>query len=363
MSKRPAGALAGIAIFITLAAPAGATASLLPSPRGAPGVAEPASPRDVVLGNSASWAAARRSASAPAARYPLGDGSDETVAIGITPACQATCTAADPQRIAAFIGSLPHGPEVELLTIQVQTRQQVAYECGAGAQACYYTARNRIVIAGDEYPAPDGASRDFVLAHEYGHHLARHRRSPRPFPAAIDWGTPRWASHENICRSTRTRQVFPGSGGLHYFRDPGEAFAEAYARLHFPQSEVPWRWLPSLRPDAAAFRAIREDALVPWRGRGGLLLTGRLRGRRGGPTVRTFATPLDGMVSLRLAGSHRGRYRVRLLNRSGRVLRSAGRLRGPRHDLRFTVCGQSRLRVAVNSSGRPGAFKLRIKRP
>jgi hypothetical protein len=363
LSKRPAGALAGIAMILTLAAPVGATASFLPSPRGAPGVAEPASPRDVVLGNSTSRAAARFSADATTARYPLGDGTDDTVAIGVTDSCRATCTAADPARIAAFIGTLIHGPEVELLTIQVQTRQQIAYECGSGAQACYYTGQNRIVIAGDDVPAPDGASRDFVLAHEYGHHLARHRRSPRPFPAAIDWGTPRWSSHENICRSTRVRQVFPGSGGLHYFRDPGEAFAEAFARYHFPESGVPWRWLPSLRPDAEAFRAIREDTLVPWRGRGGLLLTGRLRGRRGGPTVRTFGTPLDGTVSLRPAGSHRSRYRLRLLNRTGRVLRSAGHLRRPDHRLDFTVCGQSRLRVALESHDRAGAFKLRIQRP
>lgn len=362
MSKRPAGALAGIAMFFTLAAPVGATAPSLPSPRGAPGVAEPASPRDAVLGNP-TWAAARVSASAMAARYPLGDGSDDTVAIGITPACQTTCTAADPQRIAAFIGTLLHGPEVELLTIQVQTRAQVAYECGGGAQACYYTARKRIVIAGDESPAPDGASRDFVLAHEYGHHLARHRRSPRPFPPAIDWGTPRWATHEGICRGAHRRQLFPGSGGLHYFRDPGEAFAEAFARYHFPQSEVPWRWLPSLRPDAAAFRAIREDTLDPWRGRGGLLLTGRLRGRRGGPTVRAFSTPLDGMVSLRLAAPHRDRYRLRLLNRSGRVLRKAAHPRRHTRRLNFTVCGQSRLQVALKSSDRPGAFKLQVKRP
>lgn len=362
MSKRPAGALAGIAMILTLAAPAGATATLLPSPRGAPGVAEPASPRDVVLGNSTSRGT-RISASAPVARYPLGDGSDATVAIGVTEACRATCTAADPQRIAAFLGTLIHGREVELLTIQVQTRQQIAYECGSGAQACYYTGRNRIVIAGDDVPAPDGASRDFVLAHEYGHHLARHRRSPRPFPAAIDWGTPRWSSHENICRNSRLRQVFPGSGGLHYFRDPGEAFAEAFARYHFPHSEVPWRWLPSLRPDAEAFRAIREDTLVPWRGRGGLLLTGRLRGRRGGPTVRTFGTPLDGMVSLRPTGPRHSRYRLRLLNGGGRVLRSDTRIHRPDRRLEFTVCGQSHLRVALESRDRPGAFKLQIRRP
>jgi hypothetical protein len=296
-------------------------------------------------------------------RYPIDASGRETVAIGVTAACQAACTAADPQQIASFLGTLPHGFEIELLTVQLETPAQIDFDCGYGAQACYYGGENKIVLSGDDAPAPDGASREFVLAHEYGHHVARHRETPAPFPPAIDWGTARWASHENVCRGTRRRVLFPSTGGLRYFRDPGEAFAESFAHLRFPDSGVPWRWVRALEPDAGSLQAIREDTLRPWLGRTPLKLRGRVPPRRRGGVVRTVETPLDGAVSLRPVG--RPRYALSLINPAGRVLRTSrygqGRDRGRRLD--FTVCGQSRLRLAIRSSGRAGAFKLQIQRP
>lgn len=345
MSKRPAGALAGIAMILLLAPQAAAAAWT----------------RDTVI-DTASAGSARISASATASRYPLNDGSGATVAIAVTAACQASCTAADPQQIANFLGTLIHGAEMERLTVQLDTPSQVDFDCGFGAQACYYGGENRIVISGNDTPAPDGASRDFVLAHEYGHHVARHRESPLPFPAAIDWGTARWSSYEHVCRLRRARIVFPGSFGLHYYRDPGEAFAEAFARYRFPDSGLRWRWLPVLMPDEGAFRAIRLDTLRPWTGRTALRLRGRVPPRRGGATVKAFPTPLDGTVSLRPGGSHR--YGLRLTSRRGQVLRRFGHGLRSGNRLEFTVCGQSRLRVAIRSSIRAGgAFELRIQRP
>ncbi len=215
------------------------------------------------------------SASAEASRYPINDGSGETVAISVTEACQAACTAVEPQQIANFLGTLIHGYEMELLTVQLDTPSQIEFDCGYGAEACYYGGENKIVLSGDDTPAPEGASREFVLAHEYGHHVAQHRESPPPFPAAIDWGTPRWSSYEHVCQRSRAGALFPGNEGLHYFRDPGEAFAESFAHLRFPESDVPWRWLAALTPDAAAFQAIREDTLEPWLGRSAFKLRGR----------------------------------------------------------------------------------------
>jgi hypothetical protein len=316
--------------------------------------------RDTVM-MTPSAGSARISATATAGRYPVGNGSDASVEIAVTDACRATCTAADPQRIAAFLGTLIHGPEMSLLTVQLDTPSQLEFDCGFGAQACYYGTEDRMVINGNDTPAPDGASREFVIAHEYGHHVARHRESPRPFPPALDWGAPRWSSYEQICRLQQERVIFPGSFGIHYFRDPGEAFAEAFAVNRFPDGGLPWRWPEALRPDAGAMRAIREDTLRPWSGRTALSLAGRLPSRRG-PAVKAFRTPLDGMVSLRPAG-HR-RLGVSVLDRAGRVLRSSRRGQDAGHRLNFTVCGQSRLRVAVQSFGRAGgAFKLQIQRP
>lgn len=318
-------------------------------------------PRDTVIEGS-SVGSARISASSAEERYSINDGSGETVAVAVTAACEAICTDADPQQIASFLGTLIHGFEMELLTVQLDTPAQIEFDCGYGAQACYYGGENKIIISGNAAPAPDGASREFVLAHEYGHHLARHRESPSPFPAAIDWGTARWSSYEHVCQRSRAGALFPGNEGLHYFRDPGEAFAESFAHLRFPESGVPWRWIRSLEPDAAAFETIREDALNPWMGRTIFKLRGHVPRRPERATVRTFGTPIDGTVSLRPAG--RLAYDLDLLNPLGNLLRSSRQGFGTGHQLNFTVCGQSQLRVAVRSSRRPGgAFKLQIQRP
>jgi hypothetical protein len=316
----------------------------------------------VIAAPSAGSARISASASAGASRYPVDDGSGETVTIAVTAACQVACNAAYPQQIADTLGTFIHGPEMELLTVQLDTPSQVEFDCGYGAQACYYSGENRIVISGNDTPAPEGASREFVLAHEYGHHVARNRASPPPFPAAIDWGTARWSSYEHVCQRFRAGALFPGNEGLHYFRDPGEAFAESFAHLRFPASGVPWRWLRSLAPDARALEAIREDTLNPWSGRSAFRLQGRIPPRRDGAAVRAFKTPLDGSVSLRPAG--RILYDLDLLNPIGRVLRTSRHGFGFGHRLNYTVCGQSRLRVAIRSSRRAGgAFKLQIQRP
>jgi hypothetical protein len=318
-------------------------------------------PRDRVI-EVPSVGSARISASADEERYPINDGSGETVAIAVTAACETYCTAAEPQQIANTLGTFIHGPEMELLTVQLDTPAQIEFDCGYGAQACYYGGEDRIVISGDDGPAPDGASREFVLAHEYGHHVARHRESPSPFPVALDWGTARWSSYEHVCQRSRSGALLPGNEGLHYFRDPGEAFAESFAHLRFPDSGVPWRWLDALEPDAGALEAVREDTLSPWLGRTPLKLRGYVPPRRNGPVVRTFRTPIDGTVSLRPASG--ARFDLDLLNPLGHLLRSSRHGLSFGHRLNFTVCGQSRLRVAIRSGAAGGgAFKLQIQRP
>ncbi|HYP54842.1 MAG TPA: hypothetical protein VEQ41_00880 [Solirubrobacterales bacterium] len=320
-------------------------------------------PRDVVIGE-ASATSARISAGAAAARYPIEDGSGATIAVAVTPACEASCTAADPREIARFVGTLIHGPEVELLTVQLDTPGQLELECGYGAQACYFPAENRIVLSGEDAPAPDGASREYVLAHEYGHHVANHRESVAPFPAAIDWGTPRWSSHEHICQAHRRGAIFPGDEGARYDRNPGEAFAEAFARYRFPDADVKWAWASSLRPDAAALEAIREDTLMPWEGRTRIRLAGAARpaGRLG--LVRSFRTPLDGRISLEPAARVASPFEVSLWSDEGRVLRSSEPAARRERQLNFTVCGQSRLRVVFEPrSGARRPVPLLVERP
>jgi hypothetical protein len=358
MSKRPAGALAGIAMILFLAAPAGAAES--PAvPLGVFDVPRPTVPlRDVVL-TGPDVASARISTTATTERYPIGDGSGATVAVGITAACRATCTAANPQAIANFIGTLPHGPEVGLLTVQLDARWQIGYDCGYGAQACYDGWRDLIIISGDDDRQLDGASRDFVLAHEYGHHLARHRPAPPPFTPAIDWGTPRWGSYENVCQGQRKGRLFPGNEGRHYYRNPGEAFAEAFAFNRFPDTSVPWAWTGALKPDAKAFAAIRRDVYRPWSERI-FTIRGRLPARGGRAVTRTFRTPLDGRASLWLRDPSPGASELFVRNGAGPELHEiSGSL-----PLEFTVCNQDRFRAVVKPRSNHGhRFTLAVKRP
>lgn len=318
--------------------------------------------RDVVLGEP-SAAAARISASASSQRYSLGDGSEDTIAVSVTATCAASCDSADPQAIANFVGTLIHGDEVSLLTVQLDTEFQLGFDCGYGAEACYFVGENKIVIGGYREVDGDGATLEFVLAHEYGHHVAAHRDMPAPFGAAVDWGTERWASLENVCRDKRRGRLFPGDEEVNYFENPGEAFAEAFAHNRFPDLSIRWRYLPALRPTPASLKAVREDTLSPWQGRRSFTLSGHVPARGEGAAVESLRTPLDGMVSLRPSLRRHG-YELALRSRAGRLLRSSRQDLGPGHQLDYTVCGQSRLRLVITST-RPhgGPYRLQIQQP
>ncbi|HEU4944517.1 MAG TPA: hypothetical protein VFT10_05080 [Solirubrobacterales bacterium] len=350
-------------ILLLLATPGGAVAKR-PNPGLSLEVPRPAVPmRDVVLGEPGA-ASARISASASAQRYSINDGTNATIAVAITEACAEICDVTDPQRVANVIGSLIHGAEVDLLSVQLDTEFQLGFDCGFGAEACYFSGENKVVIGGYEEADSDGATFDFVLAHEYGHHVAQHRDMPAPFDSAIDWGPERWASREDVCQGERRGRFHPGDEGFHYFEDPGEAFAEAFARYHFRDLPVRWHYSPALRPDAAAFRAIREDTLAPWRGRTSFTLSGRVPARGEGAAVESLRTPLDGLVSLRPSSLHRHGYELALRSRAGRLLRSSRNGLGPARQLDYTVCGEHRLRLVIRSTrAHGGPFRLQVQRP
>jgi len=341
-------------------------AARVPPPRALLSVPRPAVPLRDVVRERPSAASARIAASASAfggtGRYPIGDGSEATIAIVATPACAESCNAADPAAIARTVGTFLHGSEVESLTIQLDTPFQLSFDCGFDAQACYFGGQDKVILSGDDTPAPDGASREMVLAHEYGHHVAAHRALPAPFPAALNWGTERWASYEQVCQGHRAGSFFPNDRGTHYYEDPSEAFAEAFAHLHFPEAEVKWSWTPALRPDAGAFAAIRRDTLVPWTGRTTFTLSGRVPA--GGVVVREFPTPLDGLVSVVPTGQPRGAYELILRGGAGKALRASREGASLRPRLDYTVCGESRLRVAIRSTEPIGApYRLTVQRP
>jgi hypothetical protein len=364
VSGRPAGALAGMAMtLLLLAVPGGAIAGR-PDPGVSLEVPRAAVPmHDVVLGEPGA-AAARISASASSQRYSIDDGSGATIAVSVTPSCEEECDVSDPRRVAGFIGMLIHGAEVELLSVQLDTRYELGFDCGFGAEACYFTGENKIVIGGYEEADEYGASFDFVLAHEYGHHVAQHREMPPPFGSAIDWGPERWASVEGVCQGERHGRFYPGDEGTHYFEDPGEAFAESFARYRFRDASPTWRYSPALRPNAAAFRAIREDTLSPWQGRTSLTLSGHVPARGEGAAVESLRTPLDGLVSLRPSSLRRHGYELALRSRAGRLLLRSRNVVDQGDSLNYIVCGAHRLRLVITSTrSHPAPFHLQIQRP
>jgi hypothetical protein len=349
-------------MILLLAAPAAAETQAPPRQRAAFAVPHPTLPLRDVVREAPGAAGARIAASASSARYPLPDGSGDSIAVDVSASCLRECDAADPQAIANTVATFIHGPEVNLLTVQLDTPFELGFDCGFEAQSCYFGGENKIVLSGDDDPAPDTASREFVLAHEYGHHVAQHRDMPAPFPAAINWGPERWSSVEHVCEGYREGAFFPGDEGDHYYEDPGEAFAESFAFNRFPEAAVDWAWAPTLRPTPASLQALRDDTLRPWLGRHSFTVSGRVP--HNGALVQEFRTPFDGKVSIGPAGDRALGYELTIRNRSGRTLRSSRQGVSFRHRLDYTVCGQSRLRVAVQALGHPGKrFKLTIQRP
>ena len=352
-------ALTGLAVLLAAPMAGASTRAPLPSPSLFDLAAPSGPPRDLVLPRP-SAAAARAMAQASATRYPVNDGQGRSVAIAVSAACQVACTAANPQQIADFLGTLVHGDEMNLLTVDLQTPLEIGFVC-PGASACYFPGQNRMLISGDDTPAPDGATREFVIAHEYGHHVASHLQNP-PFDPAIDWGGKRWDTYERVCEGVRQGVYFPGDEGNHYYENPGEAWAESSAFNRFPNAPVAWAWTPSLKPDAAAFAAITADTRNPWRHRVRLVLHGRLR-RGQKQLTKRLRTPLDGSLSLVLRGQPGAELDLQLRDRSGALLRRSAGV-GPNEALSYTVCGQSRMRAVIKRGGRgSGRFRLVVRRP
>lgn len=312
--------------------------------------------RDAVI-EAPSRRAARAVAADAARRYPVHDEADRSVEIRVSSLCQLLCPGVDPQGVADFLGGLPHDAEINSLIVDLVTGSEIATRCGPGTLACYYPSLGLMVARGDNATV-GGVSRDFVIAHEYGHHLANNR-SNSPW-SGIDWGTKRWSTYERVCQGVESGRYFPGDEGSRYYQNPGEAFAEAFAFNRFP-NETTWSWDPSLRPDENAFMMIRRDAVNPWSGRTRLRWRRVLPRRRASSLSRRFLTPLDGRLTVRLR--HPPGAALGLELRSGNGQRTLA-VSGPNRALTYTVCGRTAVRVVVTASGRGGwSFNVNLLRP
>ena len=147
-------------------------------------------------------------------------------------------------------------------------------------------------------------------------------------------------------------QYVPGAEQSNdYYRNPGEAFAEAYAWYHYGASLVDWEFVSSLRPQS---RRLRRDRTRCARTLG----TDQARVRRaarspGERKVDTLRLENDGLVKVRMTGG--GDLDIGLLDNRGRFVAVSTRQGTAREKLNFLACGERKLKSCRR---RPPAWRL-----
>jgi hypothetical protein len=260
------------------------------------------------------------------------------------------------QTYATYLGTLPHGPELASLKVTVVPSSEVARACGGkpsdGILACYGADDQTMIVPGDQ-PAGSSVSVNYVITHEYGHHIAAHR-SNAPLNA-LDFGPKRWSSYELVCSNTIDGRLAPGAEGANYLSNPGEAWAEAYARLVFPQEA--WRFTPLLKPTQGSALAAAADVAAPW--------TKRVSTTFSGTNTHTFELPitLDGAFTLQLDGPARANYDL-VVRSGGRTVEKTTR-KDSRDRINYRVACRDRrtetLRITVLKRSGAGPYTLKAK--
>lgn len=236
----------------------------------------------------------------------------DTVQVSFSPSL-----APDPavaQSYVDFLGSLPHGSELSSLDVEIVAPSEIQADCGGedGTLACYSSQTHTMTVPDAPIDATtDGISTAYIIAHEYGHHVATFR-DDAPFPA-IDYGPKYWSSYEQVCLGSLQGRLFPGNEGRFYFENPGEAWAETYAHLVFP--DVEWRFAPSLQPTPAPLAAARRDVTSPWQGNVTKTFTGKFTSTSSNARHFKFRLTLDGALSVALHGPSGTNFDLALVSR------------------------------------------------
>jgi hypothetical protein len=271
-------------------------------------------------------------------------------------------TRAQAQSYVDFLASRVHGSELGTLSMFIGTQREVSEACGGSdVVACYADFETRMYVPGGT-PSNNGPfSRDYVLTHEFGHHIAHFRRND-PFDASA-YGAKYWSSYEHVCTRVGRRQLFVNTSSRHYLEDAGEGWADGYAHLHY--SNVVWQFSPLMRPNAGTFDAIRRDVLQPWSGPRSRTFRGSLvGGRRAASTV--LRQSLDGTVNLRLSGPSGADFQIEVLKGSRVLART--RSGGSSDSFNGLYCrtpseSTAKLRLRVRRLSGSGSFSLRIRYP
>ena len=260
-----------------------------------------------------------------------------------------------------FLDSLDHGPELALLKVFIAPPTEVLSECGGqqGTLACYDSRTKVMYVPGEEpNTGSTGVTLSYVVAHEYGHHIAA-LRSNEPFNA-FRFGPKYWASYELVCDRASKGLLAPGNEQQFYLSNPGEGWAETYAQLKYP--EVEWQYNPIMKPDQAAFDAARKDILNPWQKGITKVFKGSF-GKRGSNVRRfTFDLTLDGRLAAKLKGPRKANYDMIFTSNGKDEGRTSST--GSRDSVSYeAACRQEQLEhvtVTVKRVSGSGPFTLRL---
>jgi hypothetical protein len=216
-----------------------------------------------------------------------------------------------------------------------------------------------MVVPGEQMQTASGVTTSYVVAHEYGHHIAANRTNA-PFNA-FAFGPKYWASYEMVCDRTSQGQLAPGNEDQFYLSNPGEGWAETYAQLKYP--DVGWQFTPLLKPDAAAFAAARKDVLTPWSQQVNKVFKGSF-GRSGSNSKRfTFPITLDGALNVKLTGPAKTNYNLVITSDAGG--RGATTRAGSRDTISYeAACREApteHVTVTVKRVKGSGPFTLRVQ--
>ena len=353
----------------SLLAPAAASAAELYTPNDATAPARPfARPLQDTIVDTPAGVARTSSARARSAQSPQTFfSSDGTASMKVALSSEyGPVTKEKVQGTVDFLASRLHGPEIRRLTVLILTPSELREACSETALACYVPARELMIIPGEQTPRGE-VPVEYVITHEYGHHVATNRDNDpfndRSFGSAVAFGPKRWATYEQVCAGvlSRPQRYFPGDQGENYVRNPGENWAEAYAQFQY-QGRFPWQFDPSFRPDAGAFAAVQADVLQPWTRNVVARRSGRLTSKR---RTKTFpvTTTLDGRVALTLNSPRGANFDVQIVSGGRTVARSRARRRGGYDRLTATDCVVRRFAVRVVRRSGSGSFSLRVQTP
>jgi hypothetical protein len=267
------------------------------------------------------------------------------------------------QRVLDTLGETAHGSEMNRLTVHIADLGNLYRFCGQGATACYFPTSQTMVVSGSPINPNNAMPQAMVIAHEYGHHIEANRSLPGWNASLL--GARHWATYEQVCEGVAAGQLFPGDQGAHYWDNPGEAFAQAYATMLYPDA-VPWWWHFAV-PDQGAFDAIRADVTDT---SSGTTVRWARRLAPHSPSARTtITTPVDGSIAVKLRQPRSARFRLTLRSTDGRILRR-GRSGGKGasksssvSQLNYSSCGARSVTLEVRRKTGSGTFKAQISKP